>query len=213
MRIELTKLLARRPVMNPNRVERVTISGDRLEILVTGFPWWSGVPGDGRPRLPSSISLVFEGVSSGSLPVDFNDTFGHDLEEFSVQCLADLGWAQPPIEEIYCSGPIPDPIALYTLLQRRLHEAGAFLRADDLLNQCDLLSDFLELASGNSFLLARTPAVLRRLLCAELDRQGVPYSVVGNQARVDSRLWVRFCGESFLCARAHAEAEQLDPIC
>jgi hypothetical protein len=208
MRIELTKLLAQRPVESPSRVKRMTFAGRRLEVLVTGFPWWSAED-NGRPWHPSSITLIFEELpwGYGRLPVHLDDPYGDDLEDFSVVCLADVGWAQPPADEIYCNGPLADPIALYTLLQDRLHDADAFLGPEDLLNQCDRLSEFLRLASGSSFLLARTPAALTGLLRSELDRQQVPYTVLARQAGVESRLWVRFAGGSFLCERAFAEID------
>jgi hypothetical protein len=208
MRIELPDLLAQKPIIHPTRVERVTICGDRMVVLVSGYPWWGEAQGDTGS---SSITLVFEELSSGNLPVCLNDSGLEDLEEFSVQSLAEIGWAQPAIEEIYCNGPIPDPVALYAMFQAHLHSAGAFITVGDLLNQGTVLVDFLRLASGKSFLLARTPTALTALLRAELDGQSVPHTVVAHKSRFENRLWVRLNGQSFFCARAYADIECIAP--
>ena len=44
IRLDLMELLAKQPIVHPTRVERVTICGDRMEMVVSGYPWWLGRP-------------------------------------------------------------------------------------------------------------------------------------------------------------------------
>ena len=106
MHVDLVELLSRRPIRHPTQVESVVIRGDRMEMVVTGHPWWASTQAD-MPQ--SRITLVFEELSKGTLPVCLNDPFNEDLESFSIQPLATIEWAQPPRNEIYCQAPLPDP--------------------------------------------------------------------------------------------------------
>jgi hypothetical protein len=51
------ELLAKQPIVHPTRVERVTICGDRMEMVVSGYPWWLG----GQASVPSpQITLIWK---------------------------------------------------------------------------------------------------------------------------------------------------------
>jgi hypothetical protein len=91
------------------------------------------------------------------------------------------------------------------MVQTFLASVGAFKGVGDFLNQGLLLRDFTKISSGRSYLLARAPDVLSRLLCDELDRQLVPYNVVANSKWPENRQWVRLEDTGFLCERAWAE--------
>lgn len=70
MRVDLMDLLAERPIGHPTRIERAVIRRDRIELVVSGHPWWSDADvGGPSPR----ITLVFEELSGGELPVCLND--------------------------------------------------------------------------------------------------------------------------------------------
>lgn len=204
MRIDLTQLLAKRPIVHPTRIERMIICGDRMEMVVTGHPWWVGAQAD-RPS--PRITLVFEALSEGALPVHLNDPFSEDLEGFAIQPLATVEWAQPPRNAIYCQAPLPDPARIYSMLQAFLTEASAFKGPGDFLNEGCLLDNFAKITSGGSYLLARAPDVLCRLLCDELDRQAVPHNVIEHATQPENRLWVRLGQAGFFCGRAWAEIE------
>lgn len=204
MRVDLVDLLAERRIGHPTRIERAVICQGRMELVVSGHPWWSDADAGGpSPR----IALVFEELSGGELPVCFNDPLWEDLEYFSVQPLVGVGWAQPETQQIYCNGPLPDPVSLYSKLQAYLVSAGAFKGPGDFLNQGEVLAQFAKITSGRSYLLARGPDVVCRLLCDELDRQSVSRTVIAHSSPPESRLWVRLNGSGFLCARAWAEFE------
>lgn len=204
MRVDLTELLATRPIVHPTRVERVVICGDRMEMVVTGHPWWIATQAD---RASPRITLVFEALSEGTFPVHLNDSFSEDLEGFAIQPLATVEWAQPSRNEIYCQSPLPDPARIYSMLQVFLAKAGAFKGPGDFLNQGHLLDGFARITSGCSYLLARAPDALCRLLCAELDRQVVPHNVIEHATQPENRLWVRLDETGFLCGGAWAEIE------
>lgn len=204
MRVDLMDLLAERPIGHPTRIERAVIRRDRIELVVSGHPWWSDADvGGPSPR----ITLVFEELSGGELPVCLNDWVEEDLECFSVQPLAGVGWAQPETQQIFCNGPLPDPVSVYSKLQAYLVAADAFKGPGDFLNQGDVLARFAKITSGRSYSLARGPEVVCRLLCDELGRQSVSHTVISHSSPPESRLWVRLNGSGFLCARAWAEFE------
>jgi hypothetical protein len=204
IRVDLMELLAEQPIVHPTRVERVTICGDRMEMVVSGYPWWLG----GQASVPSPrITLIFENLSEGALPVHFDNQFSEDLEVFSIEPLATIEWAQSSRNDIYCHAPLPDPARIYSMLQAFLAGVGAFKGPGDFLNQGCLLEGFTKVTSDRSYLLARAPDVLCRLLCDELDRQLVPHNVLQHSPWPESRLWVRLEGAGFLCGSAWAEFE------
>ena len=202
MRVELVRLLAERPIVHPTRIERAVVCRSRMELTVSGHAWWSDT-GAGSPS--SRVALVFEELSGGELPVCLNDPSDEDLEAFWVQPLAGVGWAQPDTNAIYCNGPLPDPAAVYSKLQAYLAAADAFKAPGDFLNQGEVPARFAKIASGRSYLLARGPDAVCRLLCDELDRQAVSHTVIAHIRPPEDRLWVRLNGSGFLCKRAWAE--------
>lgn len=203
MRVDLTGLLAKNPIVHPTRIERVVICGERLEMVVSGYPWWL----DTKRDEPSQITLIFEALAEGTFPVPIGDAFDEDLESFSVVSLANIDWAQPSRNAIYCQEPLPDPARIYSLLQALLADAAAFKVPGDFLNQGHTLADFTKITSGHSYLLAHAPDSLCRLLCDELERQRVLYNVVESPTQSETRLWVRLNGAGFLCGAAWAEIE------
>ncbi len=204
MRVDLVELLARRPIVHPTRVERVSICGQRVEMVVSGHPWWSD-KGDDEP--PQYITLVFEAASDGALPVPSAGEYEEDLEEFCVEPLANVNWAQPCENAIYCHAPLPDPAALYAMLQAFLAGAHAFKEPGDFLNQGYVLADFARITSGRSYLVASAPDSLCRLICIELVRQKVDHNIIRHSLGPETRLWVQLNGEGFLCERAWAQFE------
>ena len=203
VRVSLPELLAQRCISHPTRVTRVVIAAGRLEIVVLGYPWWR----DGDRARSQEMTLIFGKLSEGTVPVDFglDDNSDEDLDGFSIQSLSAMAWAETPRNAIYCHAPLQDAARLYAILQAFLHRLGALKGPGDFLNQGHLLQDFERLSAGNSYLLARAPDVLRSLLCDELDRQQVPHNIIQHATSVDTRLWVRFGDQGFLCGEAWAE--------
>lgn len=209
MRVELFAFLAAHLIEHPTRIDRATIEQDRLELLVSGNPWWrpgASYEDEGR------ITLGFEGLTEGALTVWFDNDSSEALEDFEVRRLGGVDWAQPASHAIDCYERLPDPAALYAKLQDYLTDAGAFLNAADFLNGGGTLSRFAALTStgpdvliGGYYLLARAPEVVCRLLCDELDWQRVGYRLEVKPQPLDDRLWVTLGESDFLCESAWVE--------
>lgn len=201
---ELTALLAERPVVHPTRIDGVILRGRQLVLMVRGYRWWASAYED--RQVEEAISLVFNGVGHGCLRTDeLGDDDDEALESFEVVAVADVPWAQGPDWSIYCSGPIGDPLALYTKVQEYLHLEGAFFGPENFLNQAEDLSAFTAMAQSNGFLVARGPACIRDLVCFELERQSVPHNVLSILSDTEPRLLVRLGSSAFFCQEALVE--------
>ncbi|HVI31334.1 hypothetical protein [Phenylobacterium sp.] len=208
MRKDLLKLLSEREIVHPTRITAASWRGRTLSINVAGFPWWEGPyvdrTGEGRCR------LVFEGLGEGCLRTDEFDLLDDEaLEDFSLTPVSETPWAQASDWSIYCSGALPEPLALYMRLQDELALAGSFLGPEAFLNGAARISAFRDMAARPGFLLARGPAFVRDVLLSELDRLGVAYNVVPGSADAEPQLLARLAGSAFFCEAAFAEYEPL----
>lgn len=206
MRVELTQLLAERPIVHPTKIEAISWSQAELRIKLGGYPWWLN---DGhRSDEVGSIHLVFRYLADGSIhPRAFDFEDDEALEGFEVLPLGASRWALPQTWSIYCSAPVPDPLRIYVSLHDFLSRQAAFMAPEDFLNQARQIGDFLNLAASQSFLLGRGPDCIRDLICDELQRQGVAHNVVRTHAGVGAKFHVRFGTSSFLCDEAFADIE------
>ena len=127
------------------------------------------------------------------------------LEDFYVDRTSELDWAQPATSDVFCSAPIPRPLEIYHRLERYLEERNALKSPDDFLNGAGRLSRFLEYASSSMFLLSTGPAAITDLVVAELQEQGVPYSLQPTRGREVPPITVRLGSHGFFCERASAE--------
>jgi hypothetical protein len=205
MRVELLKLLEEKPIIYPTRMESLRVTPGSIHMTLTGHKWWNpeSTEKDGR------ITFVFEGLSEGKVDVTFFNAvnFGWDeaLEDFRIQSLAGIDWAQPATHSIYCSTALKDPLSVYIGLQDYLAEAGSYLRAEHFLNCGNKLRKFTELTTSQSYMLARCPSAISEILCSELDRQAVRYNVIAINLPPEDRLWVAMGDADFLCETAVAE--------
>lgn len=203
MRKALIELLAERPIVHPTHVEAMAWDGGELRITVRGHAWWAAPYG---PPKEGVIRFIFSHLSEGSLDVaDLNFHDDEALEDFSVVSVEPENWAGPMEWSIFCSGPIPAPLDLYIRLQDFLAAEEAFRGPADFLNRASTLSAFKDMAGSAGFLLARGPASVRDVLCAELARQGVPHNVVHTQPDTAGDILVRLGGSAFLCHVVEAE--------
>jgi hypothetical protein len=203
MRVQLVDLLAERSVAHPTTLRSVRWAGEELLIEVEGCDWWR--PPYGQPA-SATITLVFRGLLEGALAVDeFDFEDDEALEEFEVRPIEAVGWAQASDWSIYCSGPIPSPLDVYSKLQDFLVAQGSFRGPEDFLNQAERLSAFVALAQSPGFLMARGPECVRALLCAELERQETPHNVVPTLDDDQANFVVRLGRSGFLCRVAEVE--------
>jgi hypothetical protein len=209
MRVELIELLRTRAIFHPSRIISTSLNHEgALRIRAFGIPWWHK-----EPKLPEgAIEYVFSGIDDGEVDLGRLPRSSDDeaWEIFEVRSLADVGWAQPSCFDIYCNGPLLRPFSLYQAVHDYLELEHSFFRADDFLNfgSSRLLADYQKIVASNSYLVARAPDAIRALVCAELDAQGVGYSVISHSRQPETRLWVRLEGLDVICEAAYAEFEE-----
>ena len=204
MRIDLLDLLADREIVHPTRISAVTWAGSELVLSLTGYRWWEQACTD--CRADGALRCVFGGVADGTLHPGVMDD-DEALEDFAIRPITDVPWAQPADWSIYCSAALPDPMAIYVGLHDFLAREGAFYTPADFLNGAAEISRFAAITQAPGFMLGSGPECVRALLCAELERQGVRFSVIHTMRDVESRLLVRLGGSSFVCDTAVAEFE------
>jgi hypothetical protein len=209
VRVELAKLLHEREIVDPTRIVSATISQEKLRIVVCGHPWWRDLP---HPYEEQSIELTFEGVGRGTFDVEDMGGVSGDwetgqaLEAFEIRAAAEVDWAQSAFASIYCSGPLRDPLRLYMLVHDFLVRAGACCRPDAFLNLgSGELSQFVDICTSRSFLVARGPDCIRQIVCKELVRQGVAHNVIDNPGTPSAGFLVRLGSSHFFCRSAFAE--------
>lgn len=203
-RRNLSDLLSDRPIVHPTKIDTVTWRGRQLTIDVRGHRWWASPYEDRHSE--GAIRLVFSGLEDGRLFTDeLQPEDDEALEDFEVLSVSDVPWAQARDWAIYCSGPIGDPISVYTQVHDYLGLQDAALRAEHFLNQAAVLSSFVTMTQANGFLVGRGPPCIRDLICDELKRQGVPHNVVRTHAETEQRYLVRLGNSVFFCLEAIAE--------
>jgi hypothetical protein len=216
MQTELLKAIAATPIVHPTKIASITMTSEavpettyvktNLCVSLIGHDWWKGGPAG---RSDVSYEFVFEDVIDGSIdPTVMSDPFEEHLENFDVQLLANVGWAQPSRYEIFCSSAVLDPISLYMALQDFLVQENSQKTPEDFLNWQATLRQFASLVASNSYLIARCPEIVRRVISDELTRQGVRHNCMQGHAvatDIDSSaaLLVRLGGSSFLCRAAY----------
>ncbi len=204
--VQLTELLAERPIAHPSQLTGVRWTSEGLVLQIEGTRWWrtpyGGDPTHGR------IEFIFSGLLEGCIRPDEFD-FSHDevLEDFGLESIDDVPWAQPADFSVYASGPIPDPQALYVRLSDFLSEQGAFRRAGDYLNCAKKMSTFVELGRSGSCLVGRGPECIRALLSAELEAQCVRHNVLHTLADCSPAFVVTLGSSQFLCSQAQARLD------
>lgn len=207
MRVELYELLQRRRIVHPTTITAFEAAEDGLRMSVSGYAWWLGREDYDIRR---TITFTFEDIMEGFtyLPV-IRSADNEALEDFEVGLLDDYAWARPATFAIYCNAPLGKPMRLYAKVHDFLHVANAARGPEDFLNACDSLAQFVEVTARRSYLLARGPEVIRRLICEELESQDVPFTVLDQDARAATGLLVRLDGAAFTCERATAEFDDV----
>jgi len=203
MIIDAMDLLRGREIVHPSQIVSSTLADGEFRLSLAGYPWWRDQTGDDD----SKIGFRFSGVTSGSLDVkmllaNWDDEW---LEQFEIELTSTLDWANPDQFGIYCSAPLPDPIAVYTAVENYIFASRALRTPDDYLNGAGRLSTFLENASSCGYLLATGPEPIRSIVVAELKSQSVRHTVRETKRHAEGRLLVRLQGSAFFCGTALAE--------
>jgi hypothetical protein len=205
MKADLLTLLLTREIAHPTTIKSIVLQGGALRVAIEGYAWWRQSSG---PADEGAIEFVFEGLCEGALDVTSLAQGDEALEYFSITSLKTARWAQPATHAIYCSAPVPDPLALWLALERHLKSENAFWTPDRFFNCGETLSRFVELCAAPSFLVAQAPASVADAIHAELVRQRVKFNTLTGAAREpEGWLLVRFDDTGFLCTAASAVFE------
>src|SRR6266446_3128425 len=187
MQVDLIELLSRRRIAHPSRVISAALRESELVLILRGWPWWR----EAKLGLnEGDITFRFTGVADGWLDLTWIFSRDNDeaLDPFDVSSVADHEWAQPNTFEVYCNGPLPDPLGLYAKVEDYLWGVSAPKGARDFLNvDCGVLSRFVQITASSSYLVARGPERIRKIVCDELGEQRVPYNVLTHSAPPDNR--------------------------
>ncbi len=204
MIFDLFALLTEKRFSHPSTITAALLANDTLRLTVQGYGWWKEQPAYSN----GNAVLSFSGISSGALDVwsllDMKDD--EALGSLEVSRSEDLDWAQPSTFTLLCSEPLPEPLAVYDLVERWVARSGGIKSVQDFLNGSARLSTFLGYASSNFFMLAQGPESLRALLADELVRQGVRHQFSPSGGQAESKYLVRLTdGTWFFCDKATLE--------
>lgn len=206
MRVELVELLRSKPIAHPTRITSVSITRGFLQMFVRGYPWWLALSGTHENQ---DIVFSFKDVVGGCLELDYFGRAGSEyeaLDDFEVHPTTEFNWAQPDIFSIFCSSPLKHPLKLYVRLHDYLQGVNSYRDAEEFLNfPSGRLDQFITIVSSNSFLVARCPECVRRVICDELEDQGIAYNIIETPIPPNRNLLVWVAGSHFLCAEAFAE--------
>ncbi len=213
MKIALLDLVKAREIVHPTKVKSVELSASGLRLMLEGAAWWIG-----DPRSTGSIEFWFEDISDASIDMSLYCAVGSDywdemLEEFTIESAVDLAWAQPACHSIYCSAPLRDQFSLFAAVHDYLAQVDAFHKVDDFLNMGGTVRKFIEITSSTSYLVAKGPDVIRDIVMKELEKQGVPFTVLTHALSPDERLFVRFGPNVFFCRSAIATFDDQTANC
>lgn len=200
----LLELLSKKTLSHPTTVTVAHLADDSLRLTVRGYGWWKDQP----TMANGDAILSFTGISRGALevPTLLDPEDDEALENFEVTQSDDLDWAQPVTFSIYCSEPLPEPLAIYDVVERWVERSGGVKAVRDFLHGATRLSAFLTYTNTNFFMLAQGPESLRPLLADELKRQNVKHQFEPNGGRQESRYFVRLSAETwFFCESATLE--------
>jgi hypothetical protein len=207
MVIDAIQLLLERNIGHPSRIVSAEMVDGQFRLTLAGYPWWRGRP---DPDDDGSIRFHFSGVTGGELFLaDLLDHCDDEaLETFDIRPVLALPWAEANGFAIYCSAPLPRPLAIYMAVQDYLFAVNAAREPGDFLNGGHRLSDFLRITASAGYLLANCPTVIRDLIVDELGRQSVTPTVHGRPVGDDNRLFVRLGRSTFFCTVAEAEFDR-----
>jgi hypothetical protein len=207
MTVDLMELLSRRPIAHPTRITSALFRDGELRVFVKGWPWWVEEP---SRQDDEEIVFCFNGITGGLIELTalVDDEFDEALEDFDISLTEEHEWAKPSTFGIYCSAPLVHPVELYARVEDYLCESSALRVPEDFLHHASPLSRFLKATATRSYLLANGPECIRRLVCEELQAQGVPHTVIEKAAASEGRFLVRLNDSGFFCDAATAEFDE-----
>jgi hypothetical protein len=203
MVVDAIQLLSEREIIHPSRIVSANLADREFRLSLVGYPWWR----EAGTHDEDQISFRFSGVARGQLNLFPLFDYGEIewLECFKISPTATLDWAKPDQFLIYCSAPLVNPLAVYSVVENYIVASRADRTVGDYLNGADRMSRFLEFTGSGGYLLATVPDVIRGPVVRELQAQSVPHTVVKTKVHPEARLFVRLEGSAFYCETAVAE--------
>ncbi|MBA4804605.1 MAG: hypothetical protein H2038_08160 [Brevundimonas sp.] len=201
---DLFALLNEKTFSHPSTVAAAQMADDTLRLTVRGCGWWKTQP----TWTNGDAILSFTGISHGKLgvPALVDPEDDEALGDFEIIRSDDLDWAQPVTFLIYCSQPLPEPLALYDVVERWVERSSGIKAVHDFLHGATRLSTFLTYSNTSFYMLAQGPESLRPLLANELTRQNVRHQFEAGHGCSESRYLVRLAaGTWFFCESATLE--------
>ncbi len=219
MRIELVELLSSREICHPTRIDLLESTSTRqIHIEMSGYPWWLGKT-QINPKSEEKICFYFNDILDVSLDSKMfcRDDLEEDLELLTASFLHEEEWAKGVQYEIFCSSPISDSYGLYALFDDYLMSLGCPYSARDYLNMGKSFSTFKDVTSAKSYLLARAPEEVCKVICEFLKLQEVEFKVLqGREGSIEIKnkymscdlIYAQFSGGFIICGEAYALYEK-----
>lgn len=211
MKLELIKILEKLDSLPTGSVTSMQARKSVFELTIRGEPWWtdfaSNIWEERQEQPEEQFKLLFSGLSHTRIDVAELLSFQHEelAESIIVRPLKDEKWVGGDTYNIYGSEPLPNPLALYAELSDYLTRIGAPSTASDYLNIARSISNFCEITQAPTYLISDAPSAPTKVICDELDRQGVRYTTVAFKHAMPTGLFVQIGRTSFTCQEAVIE--------
>lgn len=213
MRIDLVELLRTRTIAHPSRFVTVeSRCASDIRIAVAGFPWWFENPPADEDR---QITFHFEEITEGTLDAEIftSDPSNEDLELFDVRPLSELLWSKGAHCNLYCNGPLPNPLNVYAALHDFLLSVGCPYGPERYLNMGDggSLSEYSGIATSKSFHLFRGPETICEVVCAEVEKSGTSFNTIKGRELSGNLIFAQIAQSHLICQSAFATFDDWPP--
>ena len=198
--ISLSALLDTVHIVHPTSVQHIRITDGTLVMDLRGFPWWLPLA-EARKHETASATLEFKSISRATLTQSClcSDPFNEDLDEFSIDCLAQVVWNTGNAGQIFCSEPIDRPIEVLIALERFLEDTQCPFGTKEFLVCCDSIETFMAHTRSSLFCLAQAPDAICEVLSKELTRQDVEHTISPSEQPFAEGYLVRWWDGFLVC--------------
>lgn len=200
--LPLRDVLQENQIIHPTNVREVRIAGGNVTLEIAGFPWW--LNDDEAQKIEEDTAKIeLLSISRSALTESCltKDPCNEHLEEFDVTDLASAPWNKGNSAQVYCSEPLQEPEALLSALDAFLEESGCPLPCTEFLNS-GTIHCILSFAKTSMFQAVSGPNAVCEVVTAELDRQGVRYSVTSSNHPYLTGTLVRWWDGFVVCEEA-----------
>lgn len=206
--IALTELLQTREIAHPSSIEEIALKSSEAEFRISGYPWWRE---SSKVGSVGNAKVILRGIIEGCVtldPLSAEHDIAEDLENFRARPTNLLAWAAGETGAIYCRAGHPTPLTLHAEFETYLQTIGCPFPANRYLNcgsDGSALS-FREIAASSSCMLMRGPRDLYQYVCCDLEKHGIPHSVLleNEHHPLNGYIYVELGSGFFICEDAYA---------